>query len=83
VHRHVSGWILCLWGNMRWRVGEKTREVCGPLRRREHGGLGLAAASVPADIEHGAEVLGRRGVFLNFERLTADVISPAYDFETV
>ena len=85
VHRHVAGWILNLWGRVRWQVGDKVREVCGLVRRRQTtGALALAAHSIPAGIEHGAEVLGGCAWFVNFEHiLTPGVISPAYDFEIV
>lgn len=85
VHRHVAGWILNLWGKVRWRVGDKARVVWGPVRRRVTAGhLALAAHAIPAGIEHGAEVLGPSAWFLNLEHiLMPGVISPAYDFEIV
>lgn len=84
-HWWLDGWILCLWGRMRWRVGEKTRDVCGPVRLRRSGGIGLAAAPIPAGCPHAASVLGRRGVFLNLERRRLPgAFSAADDFhETV
>ena len=89
-HQHIHSFILQIWGRMRWTVNATTREVCGPLRRRESNArLALAAAPIPAGTAHAAEALSFC-VFVNIERQSSvlgaqcsEMVSAAQDFQLV
>lgn len=84
VHKTIDSFIVYLVGRMRVTVEHTTREVCGPVRRRESTGrLTWAVRYIPAGVRHCAEVVGAFAVFLNFERCHADQVSAARDFVPV
>ncbi len=85
IHRHIDSFIVYLIGRMRVTVESTTREVCGPVRRRESTGrLTWAVRYIPAGVRHCAEVVGGCAVFLNFERCHARHFqSAARDFVPV
>lgn len=84
VHRHVDSVILYLLGSMRVTVEQTTRDVFGPLRRRESTGRWmLAVKKIPAGVRHSAKVLGAFAVFLNYERCHGRRVSAARDFVLV
>lgn len=61
-------------------VGDKSKEVFGPFRKREtNGRLTMAAASVPAGVRHSAFAKSFC-VFLNLERCLKKSVSASKDF---
>jgi hypothetical protein len=81
IHLTIDSFIIYLFGRMRVTVGNTTRDVCGPFRRRESTGkFTWAVRYIPAGARHCAEVLGSFAVFLNVERCHCGRISAARDF---
>jgi oxalate decarboxylase/phosphoglucose isomerase-like protein (cupin superfamily) len=85
IHEHIDSFIVYLFGRMRVTVEHTTREVCGPVRRRESTGrLVWATRYIPKGVRHCAEVVGKRAIFLNFERChLGRNVSAAKDFVAV
>jgi len=81
IHRYLDSFIIYLFGRMRVTVEDKTREVCGPIRRRESTGrLTWAVRYIPAGVRHCAEVVGNFAIFINLERCHAGAVSASKDF---
>lgn len=86
MHKHetLDSFIVYLIGRMRVTVENKTREVCGPFRRRESTGkLTWAVRYIPAGVRHCAEVIGSFAVFINIERCHCGHVSASKDFVLV
>ena len=84
IHRSIDSFIVYLLGRMRVTVENKTRDVCGPVRRRESTGkLTWAVRYIPAGVRHCAEVIGSFAVFVNVERCHAGAVSASKDFVLV
>lgn len=84
VHQTLDSFIVYLLGRMRVTVEDKTRDVCGPFRRRQSTGkLTLAVRYIPAGVRHCAEVLGSFAVFINIERCHGKRMSASRDFVPV
>jgi hypothetical protein len=73
-HADFSGRLVFLGGRMRWRVADRSRL----LTWRDLG----RNWRVDHHVLHGAEVIGRFGLFLNLERWTSEPTSAATDFHT-
>lgn len=83
-HETIDSFIVYLLGRMRVTVEAKTREVCGPFRRRESTGkLTWAVRYIPAGVRHCAEVIGSFAVFVNIERCHGKRVSASKDFVIV
>lgn len=84
IHKTLDSFIIYLVGRMRVTVEDQTRDVCGPVRRRQSTGrLIWAVRYIPAGVKHCAEVLGRFAIFLNVERCHGKRQSAARDFVPV
>ena len=84
IHQNLDSFIIYLLGRMRVTVEQTTREVFGPVRRRESTGkLTWAVRYIPAGVRHCAEVIGSFAVFVNVERCHAGAVSASKDFVLV
>ena len=84
IHKTLDSFIVYLLGRMRVTVGDKTREVCGPVRRRESTKkLTWAVRYIPAGVRHCAEVIGSFALFINIERCHGPRVSASKDFVLV
>ena len=80
-HPDIDSYVLALAGKMRWTVGPKTCEVSWPLRRRSNGQIGVSGHAVLRGQTHGAEVVGRFGLFVVFQHWFAPATSAAVNFQ--
>ncbi len=81
IHETIDSLIIYLYGRMRVTVERTTREVCGPVRRRQSTGkLIWATRYIPAKTRHCAEVIGNCAIFLNLEHCHSDRVSASRDF---
>lgn len=84
VHEKIDSFIIYLFGRMRVTVGHTTREVFGPVRRRESTGrLIWATRFIPKMTRHCAEVIGSFALFLNIEHCHGERQSASRDFIAV
>lgn len=84
-HRHpqIDSYVLALAGSMRWKLGDRVRAVCGPLRVRSSGRLGIGGHRVRQGESHGATVVGRFGLFAVFQRWEGQPTSAAENIEYI
>lgn len=79
-HHTIESFIISLWGRQRWTVGDKTRDVLGPIRRRNsNGSLTLAAYRIGCGVRHAVEALSF-SIFLNIEQCRGPKVSASRDF---
>lgn len=82
-HQTINSRIIQLWGRALWMVGDKSREVFGPFRKREsNGSITWATAWIPAGVKHSAYARSFCA-FLNFERCLDGPVSASKDFVSV
>lgn len=67
-HPNITSYILSLAGKMKWTVAGKSALVAGPFRVKRNGRVGLSGHVVRNTDTHSAEVIGRFGMFVVFEK---------------